>query len=97
MAFIARSSFAVSDALPRSYFLGHHQAGLGKMKSLTSQIDLVFECRDYRVPITSQNPLFEEAMRGKHRLVVYTKRDLGSKGSVRDDRVRPRRSVGIRI
>lgn len=52
------------------------------MKSLLSSIDLVIECRDYRVPLTSRNPLFESALEGKERVIVYTKRDLG--GGSRD-------------
>jgi len=47
------------------------------MKSLLSSIDLVIECRDYRVPLTSRNPLFEGSLREKERIIVYTKRDLG--------------------
>lgn len=47
------------------------------MKTLLSTIDLVIECRDYRVPLTSRNPLFEASLEVKERLVVYTKRDLG--------------------
>lgn len=54
------------------------------MKSLLTSIDLVLECRDYRVPLTSRNPLFESALQGKERILVYTKRDLG--GGVRDNR-----------
>ncbi|KAF2126014.1 mitochondrial GTPase-like protein [Dothidotthia symphoricarpi CBS 119687] len=82
MSFIPRHAFPPLPSLPRSYFLGHHKAGLQKMKSLLSSIDLVVECRDYRVPLTSRNPLFEKALEGKERVLVYTKRDLG--GSVRD-------------
>ncbi|KAF5848370.1 hypothetical protein GGP41_005773 [Bipolaris sorokiniana] len=54
------------------------------MKSLLATIDLVIECRDYRVPLTSRNPLFESALEGKERVIVYTKRDLG--GGSRDNR-----------
>ncbi|KAI9804475.1 MAG: hypothetical protein M1825_001374 [Sarcosagium campestre] len=76
--FIPRSSFPQLTSLPRSYFLGHHQAGLAKMKTMLSSIDLILECRDYRIPLTSHNPLFEESLTGKQRVVIYTKRDLGS-------------------
>lgn len=48
------------------------------MKTLLSSIDLIVECRDYRVPLTSRNPLFEASLAGRERLIVYTKRDLGS-------------------
>ncbi|KAL9608141.1 MAG: hypothetical protein Q9167_007008 [Letrouitia subvulpina] len=82
--FVPRRVYPTLDSLPRSYFLGHHRAGLNKMRSILSQIDLVVECRDYRIPITSRNPLFEEDLSGKERLIVYTKQDLGSNGSQAD-------------
>ncbi|RFU32421.1 hypothetical protein B7463_g3905, partial [Scytalidium lignicola] len=77
-SFIPRATFPNQLSLPRSYYLGHHASGLSKMKSMLSSIDLIIECRDYRVPLTSRNPLFEESLAGRQRLVVYTKRDLGS-------------------
>lgn len=76
--FVPRNAFPHHGAIPRSYFLGHHRAGLTKMKSMLSSIDYVVECRDYRAPVTSINPMFEEALGKMRRLVVYTKRDLGS-------------------
>jgi mitochondrial GTPase 1 len=82
--FIPRSSFPILESLPRSYFLGHHNAGLKKMGQLVSAMDLVIECRDYRAPISSRNPLFEETLGEKPRLIVYTKQDLGSYGSAND-------------
>ncbi|KAF2015524.1 mitochondrial GTPase-like protein [Aaosphaeria arxii CBS 175.79] len=83
MSFVPRATFPPLGSLPRSYFLGHHKAGLQKMKTLLSTIDLVIECRDYRVPLTSRNPLFEKSLEGKERAVLYTKRDLG--GNPRDN------------
>lgn len=50
------------------------------MKQLLGSIDLVIECRDYRVPLVSRNPLFEKSLEGKERVVVYTHRDLGASG-----------------
>ena len=82
--FVPRRVFPNLDSLPRSYFLGHHRAGLNKMKTMLNHIDLVIECRDYRVPITSRNPLFEENLAGRERLIVYTKQDLGSEGRQQD-------------
>ena len=57
------------------------------MKTMLSNIDLVIECRDYRVPLTSRNPLFEETLGGRERLLVYTKQDLGSGGRRSDKEV----------
>jgi ribosome biogenesis GTPase A len=87
-SFIPRTAFPSQLSLPRSYFLGHHASGLSKMKTMLSSIDLIIECRDYRVPLTSRNPLFEQSLAGRERLVVYTKRDLGSRDRGSDRRVR---------
>ena len=76
-SFIPRKIFPTLESLPRSYFLGHHLAGLQKMKTVCLNIDLIVECRDYRVPMTSRNPLFDEAFAGKEKIIVYTKSDLG--------------------
>ena len=77
-SFIPRQVFPALESLPRSYYLGHHHAGLRKMKIMLSGIDLIIECRDYRVPITSRNVHLEENLAGRERIIVYTKRDLGS-------------------
>ena len=92
--FIPRVVFPTLDSLPRSYFLGHHKSGLSKMKTLLSSIDLIIECRDYRVPLTSRNPLFEASLAGRERLIVYTKRDLGSNQKKTDLQVRASRGAG---
>ena len=85
--FVARAVFPPVESLPRSYFLGHHAAGLSKMNTLLSQIDLIVECRDYRVPLTSRNPLFEQSLAGRERIIIYTKRDLGSNNKPADREV----------
>ena len=51
------------------------------MRTLLSQIDVVIECRDYRIPLTSRNPMFEDVLADRERIVVYTKKDLGSNGA----------------
>lgn len=84
-SFIPRTVFPTLDSLPRSYYLGHHAAGLAKMRTMLSQIDLVIECRDYRIPLTSRNPMFEESLAGQERMVVYTKKDLGTNGGTSED------------
>lgn len=47
-----------------------------KMRAMLDQVDQVIECRDFRVPFTSINPLFEHVLGDKPRMIVYTKRDL---------------------
>ncbi|CAZ80977.1 unnamed protein product [Tuber melanosporum] len=77
-SFVPRREFPYPSNLITSYFLGHHRAGLDRMKQLVSSVDLIIECRDYRVPLSSRNPMFEEALQEKERLIVYTKRDLAA-------------------
>lgn len=80
-AFQPRLAFDPSASLPRSYFLGHHHAALERMRRVLSNVGLIIECRDFRVPLTSWNPLLEQGLAAspaeRARIVVYTKRDLG--------------------
>ncbi|CAI4211053.1 unnamed protein product [Parascedosporium putredinis] len=76
--FIPRATYDVPASIPRSYYLGHHAAGLRAIATQLSSIGLVLECRDFRVPLTSWNPLLERTLTGPRRLVVYTKTDLGT-------------------
>ena len=84
--FVPRQAFTQLESIPRSYFLGHHRAGLEKMKSMISQIDLIIECRDYRMPLVSRNPMFEETLGEKQRIIVHTKQDLGQTGQRATDK-----------
>ncbi|KAF8429143.1 P-loop containing nucleoside triphosphate hydrolase protein [Tirmania nivea] len=74
--FVPRPSYPQLDSLVRSYFLGHHRAALTEMSQMLSSVELIIECRDHRVPLSSRNPMFEKALSGRERLMVYTKRDL---------------------
>ncbi|KAI1098008.1 P-loop containing nucleoside triphosphate hydrolase protein [Jackrogersella minutella] len=74
--FVPRTVFEVSPSITRSYFLGHHVAALTSMRKVLSNVNLILECRDSRVPLTSANPLLEAACAGRDRLIVYTKSDL---------------------
>ncbi|KAI3320891.1 P-loop containing nucleoside triphosphate hydrolase protein [Xylariaceae sp. AK1471] len=75
-AFVPRAVFEVSNSITRSYFLGHHTAALTSMRKVLSNIGLILECRDSRVPLTSANPLLESSLAGRDRIIVYTKADL---------------------
>ncbi|KAG6015898.1 hypothetical protein E4U43_004601 [Claviceps pusilla] len=76
--FVPRTSFGIPSSIPKTYFLGHHAAGANKIKSLLSSISLVLECRDFRLPLSTQNPALEDTIAGRDRLIVYTKTDLGA-------------------
>lgn len=74
--FVPRSKFEVSQSIIRSYFLGHHASALATMRKTLTNISLIIECRDSRVPLTSTNPLLENSLAGRDRIIVYTKSDL---------------------
>jgi ribosome biogenesis GTPase A len=79
--FVPRDTFAVSQQIVRSYFLGHHHSTLERMRRTISTVSLIIEVRDARVPITSWNPLLEKTLSAtnspdRSRIIVYTKRDL---------------------
>ncbi|KAL7787074.1 P-loop containing nucleoside triphosphate hydrolase protein [Trichoderma ceciliae] len=76
--FLPRRSFSVPSSVPKSYFLGHHHAAVGKLKTVLPRISLVIECRDFRLPLSTHNPVLEKAVIGCPKIVVYTKHDLGS-------------------
>ncbi|UKZ56444.1 hypothetical protein TrVGV298_010280 [Trichoderma virens] len=76
--FVPRRSFGVPSSVPKSYFLGHHHAAVSKLKTVLSRISLVIECRDFRLPLSTHNPILEKAVSGCPKIIVYTKHDLGS-------------------
>lgn len=76
--FLPRQSFQLPSSIPKTYFLGHHHAGANKIKSILPTISIVLECRDFRLPLSTQNPSLEQAIAGRERLVIYTKSDLGT-------------------
>lgn len=76
--FLPRRSFSVPSSIPKSYFLGHHRAAVSKLKTVLPRVSLVIECRDFRLPLATHNPLLEKAVIGCPKIIVYTKHDLGS-------------------
>lgn len=75
--FIPRQTFAAPNSIPKTYYLGHHAAGEAKIVKTLSNISLILECRDFRLPLSTHNPQLERALAGRERVVVYTKSDLG--------------------
>lgn len=62
-------------------FMGHHRAALKKMAGLSTQIDMVIELRDSRIPLSSMNGLLDKFLVTKHKIVLYTKNDLSNLSS----------------
>lgn len=55
------------------------------MRRTLSTVSLILECRDFRLPLTSWNPLLESTLststNERSRIIVYTHRDLGPPSS----------------
>ncbi|KAK9320590.1 P-loop containing nucleoside triphosphate hydrolase protein [Lipomyces orientalis] len=75
--FIPRTCFP-APTVPRAYFLGHHAKAIRKMRELTAEIDLIYEVRDARAPLSTRNMVFDSIIGAKPRVVVYTKKDLSA-------------------
>ncbi|KLT42799.1 P-loop containing nucleoside triphosphate hydrolase protein [Cutaneotrichosporon oleaginosum] len=87
---LVRTAFPFPSKAP-SWFAGHMARSLRELPALLDEVDLVFEARDARLPLTSVNPAFDAMLervwghsgagpdrrgKGKEKIVVYTKRDL---------------------
>ncbi|KAH3683278.1 hypothetical protein WICPIJ_005747 [Wickerhamomyces pijperi] len=73
--FIPRLQFPDYNVI-LSDFKGHHVKALNKMTQLAPQLDLVFELRDSRAPLSSKNVLLDRPFQGKKKVVLYSKKDL---------------------
>lgn len=87
-SFIPRARFAFPSVAP-TWYIGHMHRGVRKIRETLSQIDLVLEVRDARLPLSTINPAFEKLFgsdrgllpkNGKKRIIVYNKRDLAEPG-----------------
>jgi ribosome biogenesis GTPase A len=59
-------------------------AGLRALASTITDIDLIVETRDARIPLSSRNPYLEDVCANKRRLVLYNKRDLAGLGEIKE-------------
>lgn len=76
--FIPRQAFSIPGSVPKTYYIGHHASAQQQVVNKLSNISLILECRDFRLPLSTHNPRLERAVAGRQRLVVYTKSSLGS-------------------
>jgi len=58
------------------YFPGHMAKAIRQIQEHAQQIDVVYELRDARAPISSQNPIVLELLANKPRIQIWTKADL---------------------
>lgn len=58
------------------WFPGHMSKALREIKEKLNLVDIVFELRDARAPLATANPVIEELIQNKKRIIVLTKKDL---------------------
>src|SRR5271154_912537 len=75
-AFVPRHTFRIPQNHSFTWFPGHMLAGLRALASTISDIDLIIETRDARIPLTSRNPYLDDVCANKRRLILYNKQDL---------------------
>lgn len=69
------------------WFPGHMTKAIRQIEARIKEVDMVIECRDARIPFSSSNPVINEIIGQKPRLIVLTKRDLAI-NSITDDWVK---------
>lgn len=62
-----------------NWFPGHMTKAKREMQDKLRMVDMVIELRDARIPYASKNPLIEELINQKPRLIVLTKTDKAEK------------------
>ena len=55
-----------------NWFPGHMTKAKREMQEKLKMVDMVIECRDARIPYSSKNPLLEEIIQQKPRLILLT-------------------------
>lgn len=59
-----------------NWFPGHMAKARNQIQERLKVVDIVIECLDARVPISSQNPMLQSVIKHKPKLVILTKDDL---------------------
>lgn len=60
-----------------NWFPGHMTRAKRQMQEALKTVDMVIELRDSRIPNASKNPMIEQLIQGKPRLILLSKKDKG--------------------
>lgn len=69
----------MSEAKPIQWFPGHMAKAKREIKEHIKQVDLVIELKDARIPYSSTNPMVDEIVNNKPRLILLNKSNLADK------------------
>ena len=79
-----------------NWFPGHMKKTEGLIKENLKLVDIVIELVDARIPLASKNPLIDELVNNKPRLIVFNKSDMAD-DSVTNDWINYYKNKGIRV
>ena len=63
-----------NDKIRIQWFPGHMTKAKREMQDKMKMVDLVIELRDARIPNASKNPMIEELIQQKPRLIILSKK-----------------------
>lgn len=66
-----------------NWFPGHMAKARREISEKIKLIDIVIELVDSRAPFSSKNPMFDEVIKGKPKLIIMTKKDMSDDSSNR--------------
>lgn len=67
---------------PINWYPGHMKKTREMIQENLKLVDLVIEVADARIPISSRNPILDELVRGKERLILLNKSDLADQDAL---------------
>lgn len=79
-----------------NWFPGHMKKTEGLIKDNLKLVDIVVELVDARIPLASKNPLIDEIVGNKPRLIVFNKSDMADDG-VTNDWINYYKNNGIKV
>lgn len=79
-----------------NWFPGHMKKTEGLIKDNLKLVDIVIELVDARLPLASKNPLIDEIIKNKPRLIVFNKSDMAD-DSVTNDWINYYRTKNIKV
>ena len=66
-----------------NWYPGHMKKTRELIQQNLKMVDAVIEVIDARIPVSSRNPIIDELVRGKPRIIVLNKSDLADEGTSR--------------
>ena len=79
-----------------NWFPGHMKKTEGLIKDNLKLVDIVVELVDARIPLASKNPLIDEIIKNKPRLIVFNKSDMAD-DNVTNEWINYYKNNGIKV